>query len=166
VKVHNIGSEDAENVDIYLYEDLDGGLRQLGGALDVTIPAPSGMEPSIVEIDLTAWHEPWIGEVVIKIDPEDEVLEISESNNELRGCWDLEGINVTEMDMPIEMNGTIPIVEVYEDDDRTAGFEQNEHIGYVGASMELAPAAGSRVGAANNSGRGRLHPIHLDPARP
>ncbi|MBN1389463.1 MAG: hypothetical protein JXA22_02360, partial [Candidatus Thermoplasmatota archaeon] len=69
VKVHNIGSMDAEKFDILLYEDLDGGLRHIGGALDVTIPAPDSIQPSIMDIDLTVWYEPWIGEVVIKIDP-------------------------------------------------------------------------------------------------
>ncbi|MFW3146900.1 MAG: PKD domain-containing protein [Thermoplasmatota archaeon] len=119
VKLHNIGSEDAEKIDIYLYEDLDGGLRQIGGALDVSIRAPAGLEPSIEEVDLRVWKEPWIGEVVIRIDPDDELMEICESNNELRGYWDLEGINLSEMDLPLEINGTVPIT--YADEDIPTG---------------------------------------------
>jgi len=116
VRVHNIGSEKVEDVDIYLFEDLDGGLRLIGGAHDVTIPAPSGMKPSIEEVDLRVWEEPWIGEVVIRMDPDDEMMEICESNNELRGYWDLEGIALTDRDLPLELTGE-PSVTVYEDDE-------------------------------------------------
>ncbi len=128
VKVHNIGSKDAEEVDILLYEDLDGGLRLAGGARDVTIPAPTGLEPSIIEVDLTIWYEPWIGEVVIIIDPEDEVLEISGSNNEIRGYWDLEGIKITPPGTPVIMNGTIPVVEAYEDTPTGDVLDLSEYI--------------------------------------
>ncbi|MBN1538895.1 MAG: hypothetical protein JW939_02030, partial [Candidatus Thermoplasmatota archaeon] len=142
VKVHNIGSLDAENFDILLYEDLDGGLRQLGGALDGTIPAPSGIEPSIMDIALTVWYEPWIGEVVIKIDPEDELQEITGSNNELRGYWDLEGINITEPDLPVEFNGTIPMILADEDEPLDDALDLSQYIcdpdGH-GLSFDLSP---------------------------
>ena len=75
VRVHNIGSEDADGVDILLYEDLDGGLRLAGGIRDVTIPAPSGLEPSIHEVDLTIWYEPWIGEAIDDLFPTVEGLD-------------------------------------------------------------------------------------------
>ena len=116
VSVHNIGSMDSKGLDIYLYEDLDGGLRHIGGALNVSIPAPSGLEPSIEKIDLYVWKEPWIGEVVIRLDPDDELVEITDSNNELRGYWDLEGILVTEPDQPVQVNGTLPVLYAYEDE--------------------------------------------------
>ncbi|MGA1820354.1 MAG: hypothetical protein ACMUHU_05025 [Thermoplasmatota archaeon] len=128
VKVHNIGSEAAEDFDILLYEDLDGGLRHIGGALGVSIDAPSGLMPSIIDVDLTVWKEPWIGEVVIRIDPEDELQEITASNNELWGYWDLEGIKVTEPDEPIQMNGTIPIVRAYEDEPAENVLDLKEYI--------------------------------------
>ena len=128
VKVHNIGSEKVEDLDIYLYEDLDGGLRHIGGARDVDVPAPEGLEPSIIDVDLHVWEKPWIGEVAIRIDPDDEINEISESNNEIWGYRDLEGINVTPPDKPIELNGSIPVVDVYEDVPQDRAIDLSQYI--------------------------------------
>ncbi|MGA1866406.1 MAG: PKD domain-containing protein, partial [Thermoplasmatota archaeon] len=142
VKVHNIGSMDADRFDILLYEDLDGGLRHIGGALDVTIPAPGSIQPSIMDIDLTVWYEPWFGEVFIKIDPDDDMLEISDSNNELRGYWDLEGIKVTEPDLPVEFNGTIPTILANEDEPLYDALDLDNYIwdpdGH-GLAFDLSP---------------------------
>lgn len=121
IKVHNIGSEDIEELDIYLYEDLDGGLRQIGGAEGISLSFPVELEPSIEMFDLHIWNEPWIGEVVIIIDPENEILEISDSNNEIRGYWDLEGIKITERDLPLEVIGETNITLI--EDDELSGSE-------------------------------------------
>jgi hypothetical protein len=106
-----------------------------------------------VDVDLTVWYEPWIGEVVIKIDPEDEMQEISESNNEIWGYWDLEGIKVTELDEPVRMNGTIPVVEVYEDEPSEYALDLSQYIwdpdGH-GLSFDLSPPSYSSQWVSSN----------------
>ncbi|MBN1389144.1 MAG: PKD domain-containing protein, partial [Candidatus Thermoplasmatota archaeon] len=73
---------------------------------------------------------------------EDELQEITGSNNELWGYWDLEGINITEPDLPLEFNGTIPTIFTDEDEPLDDALELDNYIwdpdGH-GLAFDLSP---------------------------
>ena len=84
VRVHNIGSAEAGRFSVAVYDMSEGSMSEVGRDAAASLPAPLDLLPQTVSVGVAWTLESPPRDILVVLDPDGEINEITESNNSVR----------------------------------------------------------------------------------